>query len=442
MSEDSSSSAKALIVTHRLTINSDMTWNLFVYGHEVTGDTCIALGSIPCKLQHDTLSQLLYKVEKLQICAGHPDTSFIGMIKSKKGKITSHDNKIVCFLDTTYPGEAVRTTTCEILSPFTKCSSCKNYRANLRALYHRFRKKEERRDCSIFVNERYLNTPQKKAKMMKLKQRVRVAEHTVSRLQERVRKLTQEQGEIVDRTLNSDMLNIKNTHPEGSFARLFWEEQFKVAPLADKRQARWHPVMIRWCLNLKLLSSSAYHAMRTSGFITLPSERTLRDYTNYFRNKPGFMDEVDDQLMNEISPSLPESRRTVALLINEMKIKEGLVYNKHSGEIIGFTNLGDVNDELLRIENDSGQLPIAKNVLFLMGRGSWDYVQVRVSICTLWNSKCYWRCIISHYLGGYSSIGSQRIKSIVCNSRWCKPKQKILQDALQQERSAVFVQNS
>ena len=30
------------------------------------------------------------------------------------------------------------------------------------------------------------------------------------------------------------------------------------------------------------------------------------------------MDEVDDQLMNEISPSLPESRRTVALLIDEM----------------------------------------------------------------------------------------------------------------------------
>ena len=37
-----------------LTVNSDMTRNIFVYGHEVTGDTCIALGSIPCKLQQDT----------------------------------------------------------------------------------------------------------------------------------------------------------------------------------------------------------------------------------------------------------------------------------------------------------------------------------------------------------------------------------------------------
>ena len=40
--------------------------------------------------------------------------------------------------------------------------------------------------------------------------------------------------------------------------------------------------MIKWCLNLKLLSTSSYHALRTSGFVTLPSERTLRDYTSYF----------------------------------------------------------------------------------------------------------------------------------------------------------------
>lgn len=30
---------------------------------------------------------------------------------------------------------------------------------------------------------------------------------------------------------------------------------------------------------------------------------------------------------------LPESRKYVALLIDEMKVKEGLVFNKYSGEI-------------------------------------------------------------------------------------------------------------
>ncbi len=61
----------------------------------------------------------------------------------------------------------------------------------------------------------------------------------------------------------------------------------------NAKQMRWHPMMIRWCLNLKLLSSSAYHSLRTSGFIKLPSERTLRDYTNYFKSKEGFQPEVD-----------------------------------------------------------------------------------------------------------------------------------------------------
>ncbi len=114
--------------------------------------------------------------------------------------------------------------------------------------------------------------------------------------------------------------------------------------------------MIKRCLNLKLLSTSAYHALRTSGFLVLPSERTLRDYTNYFTNRPGFMNEVDDQLLGEISPTLPSCRRYVALLIDEMKVKEGLVFNKHTGEVIGFTKLGDINDELMKLEQNQRRL--------------------------------------------------------------------------------------
>ena len=61
--------------------------------------------------------------------------------------------------------------------------------------------------------------------------------------------------------------------------------------------------MIKWCLNLNLLSSSTYHALRSSGFITSPSERTLQNYTDYFANRTGFMGKINEQLMNEGSPS-------------------------------------------------------------------------------------------------------------------------------------------
>ncbi len=67
---------------------------------------------------------------------------------------------------------------------------------------------------------------------------------------------------------------------------------------------RWrHPLVIKWCLNLKLLSGGAYSAcLRTSGFLTLPSARTLRDYSNVFESKIGFQDEVDKQLLNDLPP--------------------------------------------------------------------------------------------------------------------------------------------
>ena len=197
-------------------------------------------------------------------------------------------------------------------------------------------------------------------------------------MKEKIKKLTEEHGESVDNELHSDLLGImRNTddqirkaYPDGSFSRLFWEEQLKAAASKRPCQVRWHPVMIKWCLNLKLLSSSAYHALRTSGFIKLPSERTLRDYVHYFSNKPGFQAEVLGQLLKEANfQDLPPSGRYIALILDEMKIKEGLVYNKYSGEIIGFTHLGDINDELTKLEQDNDHPPIATHVLALMVRG-------------------------------------------------------------------------
>ena len=38
--------------------------------------------------------------------------------------------------------------------------------------------------------------------------------------------------------------------------------------------------------------------------------------------------------------SCPERNKYVLLILNEMLIREDLVYNKHSGEFIGFANLG------------------------------------------------------------------------------------------------------
>ena len=56
--------------------------------------------------------------------------------------------------------------------------------------------------------------------------------------------ITKEEGEVLDQSFNSDLLHImqeksddiKRAYPEGSFARLFWNEQIKAATANDARQ--------------------------------------------------------------------------------------------------------------------------------------------------------------------------------------------------------------
>ena len=47
------------------------------------------------------------------------------------------------------------------------------------------------------------------------------------------------------------------------------------------------------------MSTACYNAIRTSGLISLPSERILRDYTHWIKAGVGFSAEVDAQLVKE-----------------------------------------------------------------------------------------------------------------------------------------------
>ncbi len=52
------------------------------------------------------------------------------------------------------------------------------------------------------------------------------------------------------------------------FNRIFWEQQRKYQQLKNAKGMRWHPLLIRFALNLMYMSSSAYRAMRN--FFQLP----------------------------------------------------------------------------------------------------------------------------------------------------------------------------
>ena len=74
---------------------------------------------------------------------------------------------------------------------------------------------------------------------------------------------------------------VEGTFPLNSPQRIFWDQQKHYNSTKDKRQMRWHPLVIRFALNLKYLSGTAYRAVCQSGLINLPPEHTLSDYTHW-----------------------------------------------------------------------------------------------------------------------------------------------------------------
>lgn len=349
-------------------------------GHEILRSASGVLSSISDYLTVSKLRDLITILDACEICPGNPDKSFVEMGKSRKGKFLTNSGELRAELESTSPSETIRTTNCDILVKNGKCLHCSQYRSQLRMMVSRHKGKSA--VPSKFSNERYLNTPQKIIKIKSLRERATAAESEVQKLTNLMNNLIQSDGVGISSDFHDDMLSVMNEHndsindqyPEASFRRLFWAEQFKVAKVSDPRQMRWHPTMIRWCLNLKLLSSSTYHCLRTSGFIKLPSERTLRDYTNFLKSKPGFQSEVDLMLVRESNLStLPEWRKYVVVLFDEIKVRENLVYDKHSEEITGFVQLGEVNDAIQELEqnmsNDIHIPKVATHVLGVMVRG-------------------------------------------------------------------------
>ena len=265
----------------------------------------------------------------------------------------------------TYP--TIRHNECEVLlhgeRRYDRCQQCSNYRSS--SLYTFSQRllalSNDRLDPSSHANYTSLTTREKDVRMRNLQHSVRQCEKQVQYWKEKLEEAIETRS-ISDDTLSEDLHTIMTTEnssimdqfPEGSFARLFWQQQFEAASRKTKEMKRgmhWDPLMVKWCIYLRHKSSGAYKLLRNSGCVLLPSQRTLRDYTHYVKATVGFSNEVDVQLAAAAKlDSCKEYEKCVVMLMDEMYIREELVYDKHNGSLIGFVNLGDINDHLLAFE--------------------------------------------------------------------------------------------
>ena len=117
--------------------------------------------------------------------------------------------------------------------------------------------------------------------------------------------------------------------------------------LKNKSAMQWHPLIIRWCLSIYLKSPSTYKHIHTSPFLFLPCKNTLLKCNNFTDPGCGFNIDIIENLVSSLKIDyMKDYEKYVCLVFDEMKIKRGLVFCKTTGKLVGFTEMGEINNEL------------------------------------------------------------------------------------------------
>ena len=216
-----------------------------------------------------------------------------------------------------------------------KCNECKMYE-------RRITKQNEKLKCIIETPAK-LKAPLNKTHPLKIQLALQNERIKNKQLEQEIAKLRREiqtQSFEISKNLSEDVQNILNNNSEKltPFMKLFWQQHNLV--FSGKRVHRYHPLVIRFCLSIASKSSSAYEELRDSHILTLPSQRILRSYKNVIHPTTGFNSDVVQELQ-KMTMNYHGVSRFATLSFDEMKIQSDLVFDKHTGELIGFVDLGN-----------------------------------------------------------------------------------------------------
>ena len=144
-------------------------------------------------------------------------------------------SKVVAVVDSLRTGDpSIYHVECEILvsSSTERCSSCSRHRRPLRVMASRS-PRDERTHPSSHTPYVALNTPEKDERLRRLHLETKKAKLCRDRLRQKLEEASTQAQVTVDKTLDDDIRSlaaentevVNRTHPEGSFQRIFWEQQ-------------------------------------------------------------------------------------------------------------------------------------------------------------------------------------------------------------------------
>ncbi len=255
-----STHSQPMYISHCIVIKLDFMWEIFVNGHHVEHDSSTLFSGTPPHLESsDAITKLVTICDSAYICHGYPKRDYLAYAELHKGVFRNKNGEVRAQIDSTHPvmmkGEmyqsTIRTTECAIIADSPLCDKCKDFGPVLRSTYSRWQG-TSCNEISKFTNNRYLTSPQKQAKLKQLQERVTHERKERIALTERIEKLTSADGIEVESSFHQDLFSIMQENnskiasqfPDGTFRRLFWDQQFQAA-LKKPKQMRWHPTMIR-----------------------------------------------------------------------------------------------------------------------------------------------------------------------------------------------------
>ena len=305
-----------------------------------------------------TLSNLIQEIEQSLLCKGIgiPDPKATASLQRH---VIPRKFSYLEFQQSSSPrrflqDEFLRAGNCPLLiSGKNQCSSCLGHGANL--IYESRRKESRLKEpAKLFAPVKFTAPERIKLTLQQNRLKCKQLEEQI----EEMRQSLADNSKPVDPQLNQDLCSLFSGCDEKDvppFMKLFWEEKQKYINESKSSSIRYHPMVIKFCLSLAAMSSSTYSDLRYnsktgSGILVLPSLRTLRDYKNYIRPKRGFNPDIISDLSEKTEEFSP-AERFVTILFDEMKIQEDLVWDKHTGELIGFVDLGDIDTNYATLQD-------------------------------------------------------------------------------------------
>ena len=343
----------------------------------------------------------------MEICGGLDTEKFKAGWKScSLGKIDENPYDECRFLET------FRSHTCSWLVKRNKwrCSDCAKLHDPLARKAHSVASEEPHPNTKNI----YLSDEQKLKKLGEQSRKLANARRKICRLQEKMAALISAEGVNIDQEVSDDSTEILLSNKVTSAQSMFLQQQIKASQKKDSRGMRWHPTMIRLALSLHLTSPAAYELMRDTGMIKLPSSRTLFDYAHVKPSHDGIDEVVLESVGNRAARFDKKYKKYHVLMADEMHISQNVIFQKSTGNMIGFKNLDVVDEEVQKLEaylneiDESDREPvIATKVLVYMIKGVSSGIKEVVATYAVANVS-----VNQMYIWTWDVIGSLEISGI------------------------------